>query len=90
MICIECGKPYVVPPRPGGVPITCSEDCRRKHRNKVINAWREDPDNECPEHLHGSLVGYVNYKCACDLCRKAAAEYRQKKRLEKKAAPNDA
>lgn len=39
-VCVECGTHYDVPRKPGGVQITCSTECQRLHRNKVVMACR--------------------------------------------------
>ncbi len=77
LICAVCDKSYTYS-GPGGVPKTCSDECRRKYRNRVIQAWRDA--RECPDKYHGSVIGYVNFACDCDECRTAASAYRQGKR----------
>jgi hypothetical protein len=79
--CVICGNVFTLPTH-GGQPITCSPDCQRKRRNKMVAWWREA--HECPPDKHGTLTGYVNYQCDCDLCREAEKLYMRKRRRNKK------
>jgi hypothetical protein len=38
---------------------------------------------------HGTMNGYINHGCRCDLCRAANTEYCRVRRIERDLAPND-
>jgi hypothetical protein len=77
-ICEICGKEFQVQVRRGGVPKTCSAECKRKRTNKMSAAYRAN--RHCPPDKHGTLTGYSTYGCPCADCRRAAREYKRKQR----------
>jgi len=79
--CVECNKPFGKDAWPGRPRITCSEACRKKRRNRQIADWRSK--TPCPDNLHGTLTGYCNYSCDCDLCRAANTQYARDRRANK-------
>lgn len=56
----------------------CSLRCHRCHL--IYDEKRPDP-------LHGTHNMYLTYKCRCDLCREAEAEYNRKRLGWNKRAP---
>lgn len=58
----------------------CQLLCRACHEAKTL-AEREDELSE-----HGTLNRYRKYKCRCEPCRQAVAEYKNTWREERRAA----
>ncbi|MEC4763797.1 hypothetical protein VT930_11850 [Mycobacterium sherrisii] len=72
-VCVVCGNTFTfVVPR-GMRPVTCSAECKKKRKYQTNLRWRET--TRVPDHVHGTVAGYVNYLCRCDKCKDAWAEY---------------
>lgn len=68
--CVICGRAFTYVTRGGGSPrLTCSDECKKRRTYQRNMRWRETA--VCPPDKHGTIEGYVNYKCPCDACREA-------------------
>lgn len=67
----------------GTWPIGDAEGSRIR-RNASMVAARQQRALRPHEAPHGTIGGYLNWKCRCDECRQAYSEYRKAKRREAK------
>jgi len=52
--------------------------CRSANASYFWDLRERNRGLEVPEHVHGSINGYVNYCCRCELCKAASRRRRQK------------
>lgn len=78
--CVICGRPFTYE---RGRPLTCGPECWRKRKTQVA-AERRQAVVEIPDHVHGTVEGYTNYKCNCEACREANTAYHREYRRRQK------
>lgn len=71
--CVVCGNTFTYEARRGTPPVTCSPECKKARKTQTNLAWRKTA--VIPDHLHGTVQGYVTYGCGCERCRGAHAAY---------------
>lgn len=79
--CVVCGTVFTFDVR-GRAPVTCSPECSKKRMYERNQKWRETAPAAMPESAHGTVNGARVYKCRCDDCLAASAEYQRDYRTE--------
>lgn len=60
----------------------CSE-CRAEAARRV-REWRHDVAGRTPpDTVHGTIHGYSNWRCRCELCRHAKSTYDHARKLRR-------
>jgi hypothetical protein len=58
---------------------------RVKQTTEYAYKWKDKQDaTTCPDHIHGTIGGYVNYGCRLDCCSTAWRDYRRGYNARKK------